>query len=113
MHFWSGVSAIAGALRRKVWIEMSYFRWHVNHYIVFVAPPGVVSKSTTVAIAMDILRKVPEIEFGPDIVTWPALVSAFAASTKTFEYLGDHYTQSPLTLQSSEFGNLVNPQDRE
>jgi hypothetical protein len=119
MHFWSGVSAIAGALRRRVWLDMAYFKWHVNHYIIFVAPPGIVSKSTTAAIAMDILRKIPEIEFGPDIVTWPALVSAFAAATKTFEYdCGDglgaqHYTQCALTLQSSEFGNLVNPQDRE
>ena len=113
MHFWSAVSAVAGALRRKVWFEQGYFKWFTNHYIIFVAPPGVVSKSTTVSIAMDILRKVPDIGFGPDIVTWPALVSAFAASTNTFEYAGEYRIQCALTLQSSEFGNLVNPQDRE
>lgn len=113
MHFWSGVAAVAGALRRKVWLSMGYYRWCVNHYIIFVAPPGIVSKSTTVAIAMDILRKVPGIKFGPDIVTWPALVSAFAAATESFEVDGDFHTQCALTLESSEFGNLVNPQDRE
>jgi len=113
MHFWSGVSAISGALRRRVWIDMSYFKWHVNQYIIFVAPPGIVSKSTTVAIAMDILRKVPGVQFGPDVVTWPALVSAFAAATEQFELSGEWHTQSALTLVSSEFGNLVNPQDRE
>jgi hypothetical protein len=113
MHFWSGVSAIAGALRRRVWIDMSYFKWHANHYIIFVAPPGIVSKSTTVAIAMDLLRKVPGINFGPDVVTWPALVTAFAECTEVFELNGDFYTQCALTLESSEFGNLVNPQDRE
>jgi hypothetical protein len=113
MHFWSGVSAVAGALRRRVWIDQAYFRWHANHYLVFVAPPGIVSKSTTVSIAMDLLRKVPGIKFGPDVVTWPALVTAFAASAEAFEYSGEWHTQCALTLESSEFGNLVNPQDRE
>ena len=113
MHFWSGVAALAGTLRRRVWLSMGYYRWCVNHYIIFVAPPGIVSKSTTVAIAMDILRKVPGIEFGPDIVTWPALVSAFAAAKQSFDVAGDQHTECALTLESSEFGNLVNPTDRE
>jgi hypothetical protein len=113
MHFWSGVAAVAGALRRRVWLSMGYYRWCVNHYIIFVAPPGIVSKSTTVAIAMDILRKVPGVSFGPDIVTWPALVSAFAAAMESFDVAGDYHTQCALTLESSEFGNLVNPTDRE
>lgn len=62
---------------------------------------------------MDLLRKVPGIKFGPDVVTWPALVTAFAASAEAFEYAGEWHTQCALTLESSEFGNLVNPQDRE
>lgn len=116
MHFWSGVSAIAGALRRKVWIDMKHFKWHVNHYIVIVAPPGIVSKSTTTAISLDLLRKVPGVNFGPDVVTWPALVTAFASCHEQFEWpvdSHDWYGQCALTLESSEFGNLVNPQDRE
>jgi predicted RNA-binding protein YlqC (UPF0109 family) len=113
MHFWTAVSTIAGALRRRVWIDMAYFKWHANHYIIFVAPPGIVSKSTTVAIGMDILRKVPGVNFGPDVVTWPALVTAFAACSESFEFNGDWYNQCALTLESSEFGNLVNPTDRE
>lgn len=116
MHFWSGVSAIAGALRRRVWLDMKHFKWHVNHYIVIVAPPGIVSKSTTTAIAIDLLRKVPGVNFGPDVVTWPALVTAFASCHEQFEWpvdSHDYYGQCALTLESSEFGNLVNPQDRE
>lgn len=113
MHFWTGVSAVAGALRRRVWIDMAYFKWHANHYIVFVAPPGIVSKSTTVAIGMDLLRKVPGVVFGPDVVTWPALVTAFAACTEVFNVGAEAHVQCALTLESSEFGNLVNPQDRE
>lgn len=113
MHFWSGVSAISGALRRKVWIDMARFQWLCNMYIVFVAPPGVVSKSTTTDIAMDLLKEVPGINFGPDVVTWPALVTAFAGASESFQYNEEWYTMSPLTLVASEMGSLINPQDRE
>lgn len=116
MHFWSGVSAIAGALRRKVWLDMKSFKWHVNHYVIIVAPPGVVSKSTTSGISMNLLRQVDGIKFGPEVVTWPALVTAFAQSHEMFMWpqdSGDMYGQCALTLESSEFGNLINPQDRE
>lgn len=113
LYFWSGVSAVAGALRRKVWIDQAYFKWHCNLYIILVAPPGIVSKSTTAGIAMNLLKQVPDIKFGPDVVTWPALITAFAESTEGFFINDLLYTMSPLTLESSEFGNLLNPQDKE
>ena len=113
MYFWSAVAAVAGALRRKVWIDQAYFRWYCNFYICLVAPPGIVSKSTTAGTAMTLLRQVPGIKFGPDVVTWPALVTAFAESTEGFEYNGAIYPMSAMTLESSEFGNLLNPQDKE
>jgi hypothetical protein len=107
MHFFAGVSAIAGCLRRKVWIDNIRFRWLPNCYVVFVADPGIVSKSSTADIAMDLLRAVPGIKFGPDSVTWQSLVTSFAASSEAFEYDGTYYPMSPLTLASSEFGSLM------
>ncbi len=113
MHFWSGVSAIAGALRRRVWLDMVFFKWVPNFYIIMVAPPGIVSKSTTTAIAINLLRMVPGINFGPEVVTWPSLVTAFAECNESF-FVGDElHSQCALTLESSEFGNLLNPHDRE
>lgn len=114
MYFWSGVSAVAGALRRRVWIDQGYFTWIPNFYIIFVAPPGIVSKTTTANIGMRLLRKVPNIKFGPDVVTWPALASAFAASLEHVELTPGNFTpMCSLTLESGEFGTLLNPQDRE
>lgn len=114
MYFWAGVSAVAGALRRRVWIDMGYFKWIPNFYIVLVAPPGIVSKTTTASIGMKLLRKVPNIKFGPDVVTWPALASAFAASLEHVELSPGNFTpMCSLTLESGEFGTLLNPQDRE
>lgn len=113
MHFWAGVSAIGGALRRRVWIDQFYFKWIPNFYILFVAPPGVVSKSTTADTAMEILREVPGISFGPDIITWQALVSSFANATEQFQYNGSFYAQSAITCVASELGNLLDPTNRE
>lgn len=113
MYFWTGVSTLAGALRRRVWIDQFYFQWYCNMYVILVAPPGVVSKTTTADVGMNLLRQVPGIGFGPSVVTWQALVQGFAQAAETFEYNGEWHTQSPMTIASGEFGNLLNPQDKE
>lgn len=113
MHFWTGVATLAGALRRRVWIDMRRYKIYPNFYVVHVAPPGIVTKSTTIDIGMKLLRAVPGIHFGPDVVTWPALVSAFAAVGERFEFGGEWFVESAMTLEASELGSLLNPQDRE
>ncbi len=112
MHFWAGVWAIAGCLRKKVWIDQIAFRWSPSFYIIFVAPPGIVSKSTTAGMADKMIKQVPGIKFGPDIVTWPSLVTAFAASCEAFEYQGEYHPMSAVNLIASELGNLVDPYDK-
>lgn len=114
MYWWVGVSVIAGALRRRSYIDQYYFRWYPNFYVVLVAPPGVVSKSTTANIGMDLLKRVPGIIFGPNVVTWQALVQCLNKAQEEVETSPGHYeTQASLTINSSELGNLLNPQDRE
>ncbi len=113
MYFWVGVSTIAGALRRRVWIDQAYFSWHPNLYIILVAPPGIVSKSTTAEVGMSLLRQVRDINFGPSVVTWQSLVKSFADSSETFSLGDTWHTMSPITIVSSEFGNLLNPKDKD
>lgn len=113
-HFWTGVSAVAGALRRKVHIDMGYFKWHPNFYIIFVAPPGIVSKSSTASIGMDLLKKVKGIKFGADATTWQALAQTLAKSSEIYTTPeGQLQTMCSLTLVSSELGTLLNPSDNE
>lgn len=113
MHFWCGVSAVAGALRRRVWLDMKRFQWYPNFYIILVAPPGIISKTTTMGIGMDLLRRVPGIRFGPDVVTWQALVKTFAEAGEMFQYGEELIPMSAITIASGELGNLINPQDRD
>lgn len=112
-HFWTGVSVIAGALRRRVWVDMKNFQWTPNFYIVFVAPPGVVQKSTTSNLGMSLLREIPEIRFGPDAVTWQSLVESLSEAAEEAEIGGEFYTMSPVTICSSEFGTFLDPNNRE
>lgn len=112
-YFWVGASTLAGALRRRVWIDQAYFQWHPNLYVILVAPPGIVSKSTTAEIGMSLLRQVPGIKFGPAVITWQALVQSFSDVVEGFEWGGEVVTMSPMTISSSEFGNLLNPHDKD
>lgn len=113
-HFWTGVSTIAGALRRRVWIEQHYFQWTPNFYIFFVAPPGIVSKSTTADIGMRLLRQLDDIAFGPQVITWQSLVTSLAQA-KEMIMMDDGmlWPMSCLTIAASELGTFFNPQDRE
>lgn len=114
MHFWTAVSTIAGALRRRVWIDMGYFQWTPNFYIIFVAPPGIVSKSTTLSIGMNLLRQLEGIKFGPDAVTWQSLVQALSEANEMVAMEdGTYHPMSCVTIASSEFGTFLNPNDRE
>ena len=92
---------------------MKRFSWYPSFYLIIVGPPGIIAKSTTIDIATDLLRQVPGIKFGPNAITWQALVTAFAAASESFEYQGEWHPMSPLTLVASELGSLLNLQDKE
>lgn len=113
-HFWTGVSVIAGALRRRVWIDQRYFQWTPNFYIFFIAPPGVAVKSTTVNVGMALLREIDGIHFGPEVVTWQALTQMLAEAGELVTMDdGMMHPMSCLTICASELGTFFNPQDRE
>ncbi len=115
MHLWAGVSAIAATLRRNCWLTMGHFSWYPNFYICLVAPPGIVSKTTTASIAMRLVRKVDGIKFGPDVATWESLAQSFAASREEvwIPSMEAYVPQCSITLESGELGNLLDPENRE
>jgi hypothetical protein len=113
LHFWTAASVIAGALRRKVWLNLGTFKWYPGMYVIIVAKPGIVSKTTTIDIGMDILREIPGIKFGPDIITMASMMTTFAASGELFECNGEWLPMSAITFASGELGNLLNPQDKD
>lgn len=115
MHFWTAVSVIAGALRRRVWISQGdVFKWVPNFYIVFVAPPGIVSKSTTASIGMRLLRELKGINFGPDSLTWQALTQSMGnGMTEHVAINGKMHPMTCVTLSISEFGVMLDTENKQ
>lgn len=110
-YWWVGVSAVAAALKRKVWIDQKRFFWYPNFFIILVAPPGVATKSTTADLGRSLLALVPGSKFGPNNITWQQLVTSFAAAKEEFPYNGEYWPMSAITLVARELGSLLNPRD--
>lgn len=106
-HMWTAISIIAGALRSKCHIDMGYFKWKPNQFIIFVAPPGIVSKSTTSGVGTELLREVPGINFGPGSCTWQALFSNFVEVEERFKVGRKNIQTSCLTVEASELGTFL------
>jgi|SRR3990167_1157623 len=115
-HFWSGVSALAGALRRRVWIDMRKFQWTPNFYIILVGPPGIATKSTSIRTSMNLLEEIPNIHFGPASMTWQALAESLATSVEHMKMLDSENNEvfvpmSCLTIPVSELGTFLKIDD--
>lgn len=116
-NFWTGVSTIAGALRRRVWIDQKDFEWVPNFYIVLVAPPGVVTKSTTMSIGMSMLREIDGIHFGPDSGTWQAIAQSLVSAQEFVpleagNFEGDMDQMACITCAIGELGTFIDFQER-
>lgn len=112
-HLWAGISTIAGALRGKCWIDMGFFKWKPNCFIIFVAPPGVAAKSTTLDQGMSLLKQIEGVNFAPASVTWQALCSNFAEVQETFNINGKDVKMANLNIAASELGNFLDMSNRE
>ena len=112
IHRWVAVGTLAGALRRRVWIDMGHFRWFPNFYIILVGPPGVIHKSTSVGIGERLLRHVKSVHFGPSATTWQATIKGLEAAHQEHWINGEFCAMSCLTICSSELGSFLDPTDR-
>jgi hypothetical protein len=115
-HFWTGVSVLAGALRRRVWIDMKKFQWTPNFYIILVGPPGVAAKSTSISMGMNLLGKVPGVKFGPESMTWQALAKDLEEAIEHVPFVRpdgtkDLIAMSCLTIQVGELGTFLHIDD--
>lgn len=109
---WVGISTIAGALRRKVWIDERAFQWTPNFYILLIGPPGILKKSTSISLGMRMLRRLEGINFGPDNITWEQLVAKMADVSEVGKINEKEYRSSNLTLDIGEFDTFFDPANR-
>lgn len=120
-HFWCACSVIAGALRRRVYIDMETFQWYPNLYVILVGPPGIVKKSTTINIGARLLRDIDGIHFGADVTTWEGFIQQLdeakdihrvdTADGGKLTVEDRHTVTCALTMTISEWGTFFDPKN--
>ncbi len=114
-HLWTGVFTVAGALRRRVWIDQRHFQWTPNFYVVLVGPPGIAAKSTSVRSGISLLEKLPDVHFGPQSMTWQALTMSLkdAQEGVLIPGLDEPELMSCVNIGVGELGTFLRTDDQE
>lgn len=109
-HFWTGVSLIAGALERRVWVNQSGRLTFPNLYIFLVAHPGEGKSSASDIGVNGFLRNLRRgeqgVSFLPDQLGDAAFVESISKWTKFVAY-GKEQLQSSHFLYISEASNSL------
>lgn len=86
-HTWCGLSVIAGALQRKVWLRWGLGRIiFPNLYAVLVGPSGRTRKGVAIGIAKEFLKNVPGISVTPESSSGrQAMILAMKRATNHFQ----------------------------
>ena len=86
-HTWCGLSVIAGALQRRVYLQWGLAETiYPNLYIVLIGPSGRTRKGTAIGIAKDMLKKTAGITVVPESSSGrQAMILAMKRASKNFE----------------------------
>ena len=101
-HLWVGLSVLASAVRKNIWIDQGIYLLYPNMFVVLVGPPGKVGKSTSLRMGRNILEGVDDIQWSADSLTREELIRAMAKA-------GLNRSQSALTAFSTELSSLIEP----
>lgn len=102
---WTGLSIVAGALERKVWLEWNQsLRYYPNLYVMLVALPGV-GKSTAINRGVELLEELyrdnRRVNFLPTQVTEAKLIELMGQKSE-FYYLGKPFQHCSAYYFASE-----------
>jgi len=65
-HRWAGISCIAAALQRKVWMQWGHSTIYPNMYVVLIGPSGSARKGEPIEIARDLISELTITTTGED-----------------------------------------------
>jgi len=110
-HFWTGVSIVAGALERKVWLNQSGRHTFPNLYIFLVARPGE-GKTTASDLGIELLKELQTPAGTPGVSILPAKMSdaffeAKMANQSKFTYGGQEHIHCSHFFYVSEAENSL------
>lgn len=108
---WAGMSAIATALERKVWVHIKDMDLYPNLYIMLVGPPAS-GKSLACSAARNVVRRVSTIRLAPSDVTQASFYDALEESSRVMPIKDKaplvHHSMSAMV---GEIGQFIKPGD--
>lgn len=111
-HTWCGISTIAGALQRKVWLVWGFEKIYPNMFVVLVGPSGRARKGIALSIAKEILADTHNISLSSESTTREACISAMKRAVTNFQAPnGKIIFHCSLTAFSEELSVLLGQGD--
>ena len=107
-HLWSLIPVIAACLERKVWLDRGFYILYPNLYVFIVGKSGLVKKSTTTSIAVNLAREIKTLRLMSERVTAASLIKQLHSAGKEFEFRGKKFKQSPVFVYASELSVFLN-----
>ena len=84
-HTWVGLSVLAGALQRKVYLKWGFETIYPNMYIVLVGPSGRTRKGVAIGIGKEILGDIAGVTMVSEATTREALIKRMKDAALTFQ----------------------------
>jgi len=105
---WSGISAIAAALRKKVKFQLGRLSTYPNLYIVLVAEPGVARKTQAISYATDLTGNIDSIIHSADSTTRESLIEDLELAKQDHLMTdGTALQHNSLSIISREFESFL------
>jgi len=79
-RLWAGLSCVAGALERRVWLTTTADRLYPNLFVLLVSPPGV-GKDQAIAVARDFWSACGGLNVAPVAMSHKGLIDQLADDT--------------------------------
>lgn len=107
MHLWVGLSVLAGAAEKRVWIDRGFFKIYPNLYVILLAPAGVCAKSTSMDLGAKLLKEAG-FHVMEDSVLKEKIIVDMSLLQKTVDISEDtKFVHSSLTFMSDELNLLL------
>lgn len=106
IHIWTGLSTLAGACEKRLWIDRGIFKIYFNLYLAIIAPPGVCAKSTSIGLGANLLRQAGYNVF-EDSVLKEKIIEEMCELEKAVQVGDIIYTHSSITYVASELNILL------
>lgn len=102
IHKWVAISIIAAALERKVVLNRGFYLLFPNLYTFIIGASGIVRKSTSTGIGVDLLRNLENFRMMSERLTAASLIQQLERSGDIYKANGYDTRQSAIFCYASE-----------